>query len=577
MANRPASFLKAYKKSAGRALYFAVFLSFMSAIVLVGQCWLLAHIIHAVVFEQKTFADMAVALFTFPCFFVVKVFLSQMSEVLAFNGALHIKKQVRKDLQNHLKKAGPLYVVKEGSAALLTSLVEGVEAIEGYYTRFVPAVMLCVAVPLAIVLLVFPLDWISGLVMLFTAPLIPVFMILIGRGTEALNQRQWRKLARMGNHFLDLIQGLTTLKLFNASRRKADSVTRIAEQYKRDTMEVLRVAFLSSLVLEFFATVSIAVIAVLIGFRLLYGEMGFFHGFFILLLAPEFYLPLRKMGGAYHAKMEAVGAAEKMADIMASPVSIKKHEITTDINRAKINISFDDVHFSYHEGEKVLKGLSFDIREGECVALVGPSGAGKSTIMALLLGFIEPDQGEIRINGVSLSELNIKSWRQHLSWIPQKPTLFYGSVLDNLKLGHKQASMREIERLCDKLCAADFIEKLPQKYNTIIGEQGYGLSGGQVQRLALVRAFLREAPLVLMDEPSASLDKVTENVLQKVLPALTKEKTVLTIAHRLHTIRHADKILFIENGEVIEQGIHDDLLKSHGAYAALVQQAGGRE
>lgn len=577
MKDRPASFLKAQKSYAGRSFFYSILFSLLGALVLIGQSWLLAYIINAVVFEAKTYGDVSFLLVLFPVVFLTKVFLSQYAEILLYKGASSIKANLRRSLHDHIKKAGPLYVIREGSAALIATLTEGIETIEAFYTRYIPAVKLAVLIPFAILLVAFPFDWVSALVLLVTAPLIPFFMILIGKGTEKLNQKQWRKLARMSNHFLDMIQGLTTLKLFNASHRKAETISKTALQYKNDTMEVLRIAFLSSLVLEFFATVSIAIIAVLIGFRLLYGEMAFFEGFFILLLAPEFYQSLRKMGGAYHAKMEAIGAAEKMEEIMQASDFVCQTEdrkaVSNDfIEETAIQISFKDVSFSYSEGTHVLNKLNFDIEKGEHIALVGPSGAGKSTILALLLGFITPDEGEIRINNMPLSALNMRLWRSCLSWIPQKPTLFYGTILDNLRLGNEDISEDLIKERCRQFCATEFIESLPYQYNSLIGEQGYGLSGGQIQRLALVRAFLQDSPLLLLDEPSASLDRVTENLLHDVLPKLTKDKTVITIAHRLHTIKDADRILFLEEGNLVEDGSHEALCRQEGRYADLIRQ-----
>ncbi|MFP4387285.1 MAG: ABC transporter ATP-binding protein/permease, partial [Alphaproteobacteria bacterium] len=343
------------------------------------------------------------------------------------------------------------------------------------------------------------------------------------------------------------------------------------DEYRRDTMSVLRLAFLSSVTLEFFSTVSIALVAVFIGFRLMWGEMDFFSGFFILLLAPEFYLPLRKMGGAYHARMEAIGAVGKMIDILDAPLSVHGKKPLPLSAEHNICIRFEGVSFSYDSRQDYsLKDLSFEVRAGERVAIVGSSGSGKSTVFSLLLGFALPQHGEIYINGSALSELDISIWRQNLGWIPQSPTLFYGSVLDNIRLGCRAVSRKRVESLCERLGLDTFIQSLPQGYDTFVGEQGYGLSEGQVQRVAVARAFLRDTPLILMDEPTASLEMKTEDLLQRAMHELRREKTVLTIAHRLHTITNADKILFLEDGQLVARGSHHDLYRNHAPYARLI-------
>jgi ATP-binding cassette subfamily C protein CydD len=456
----------------------------------------------------------------------------------------------------------------ERSGEISTTLSDGIEALDGYYARFLPAMALAVWVPLSILVFVFPLDWQSALVMLLTAPLIPFFMVLIGKGAERLNRDQWRKLSRLGARFLDTIQGLGTLKMFNATRREAQLIARASEEYRVSTMKVLRVAFLSSLALEFFATISIAVVAVLIGFRLLFGEMDFLAGFFVLLLAPEFYLPLRSLGTHYHGRMDAIAAVERMIEILQTPGPVETDRSLVP-EATQHTIRFDRVAFAYDE-RPALNEVSFTIEPGERVALVGPSGAGKSTVVNLLLGFIQAQSGEIRIDGNRLDDIDLAWWRRQIAWIPQRPRLFHGSVAENVALGREALSTTDIHDALTQANALEFVEALPQGLDTLIGDGGQGLSGGQTQRLALARAFARDAQLLILDEPTAHLDRESEALLQQSISSFARKRSLLTVAHRLQTIRDADRIIVIADGRVAQQGSHSELVNDSGIYRKLI-------
>ena len=573
-------FLKSQKNTTSKWLYLAIGLGLFSGFLLIAQAWFLARTVNAVIFEKQTLSDVEPWLWLLLSVFIIRAILAWASEQAAFHAAAKIKRNLRDRLHRHLQAIGPIGSGDDRSGERVNTLVDGVEALENYYARYLPAMSLVVLIPLSILVFVFPIDWVSGLVMLGTAPLIPFFMILIGKGTESLNKKQWRKLARMSAHFLDMIQDLTTLKIFNTSKHEAKVIARISDDYRKSTMSVLRVAFLSSLVLEFLATVSIAIVAVLIGFRLYYGEMDFLLGFFVLLLAPEFYLPLRNMGTHYHARMEAIGAAEQMLDILDTTVVLSKNKESnqgkqtllpkTPLTNA-LSISFKQVSFSYDENRQALDNFNLEIKASEKVALIGESGAGKSTVVNLLLGFIHLDdennsnfngECEILINGQSLSTFDIEHWRQQVAWVPQRPYLFHGSIEDNIRLGNSNAIDNDIKKAAKSANALDFIEALPDAFNTQIGERGQGLSGGQIQRIALARAFLKNAPVLILDEATANLDKDSEALIQQSIKVLSKDKTVITIAHRLNTIKDADKIVVMAKGKAVEVGTHQTLLSS---------------
>jgi ATP-binding cassette, subfamily C, bacterial CydD len=449
----------------------------------------------------------------------------------------------------------------EQSGSIISSLTEGLDALQGYYGRYLPAMTTTVFLPLGILVLVFPVDSISGIVMAVTAPLIPLFMVLIGKGAESLSQRQWKKMSFMAGYFLDVIRGLTTLKLFNASRREAEMIGRVCEEYRRDTMAVLRIAFLSSLTLEFFATVSIAIVAVLIGFRLLWGQISFQQGFFVLLIAPEFYLPLRRMGVYYHARMDAIGAAEKIAALVAYPplANASQAEMPAGI---KMRIRFDHVSFSYEDGRPALDDVCFLIKEEQSAALVGPSGSGKSTILALLLGFIEPQSGQIFINDVPLQSISKDEWWASMGWIPQNPTLFSGTVENNIRMAYPAASNEEIQD-CARRAQIDFLARL-------VGEKGRGLSGGQIQRVAIARALIRKPRLLLLDEPTACLDAITETLVDNALAEYSQGHTAITVAHRLHTIQQSDIIIVLDRGKIVAQGTHEELAAQSSYYRSCL-------
>ncbi|UOG91595.1 MAG: thiol reductant ABC exporter subunit CydD [Candidatus Thiothrix sulfatifontis] len=566
--------LKGWKTHSGFWLKAAVAIGLTSGLLLIAQAWLLANVVNAVVFAEAALADVMPSLWGLLALFLLRAGLAWASEQAAFHAAVQVKLAIRAQLYQQVQQLGPAWLTGERSGDLLNTLSDGVEALEAYYARYIPAMSLMALVPLAILVFVLANDWLSAVVMLVTAPLIPVFMILIGKGTEKRNQQQWQQLARMSAHFLDVIQGLTTLKLFNASRREAQVVAQISDQYRQSTMSVLRVAFLSSFALEFFATVSIAIVAVLIGFRLFWGEMDFLYGFFVLLLAPEFYLPLRNMGTQYHARMAAIGAAEKMVEVLEEK-GRKKGEVMCVPELRTHSLVLQNLSFTYPDARTALSNLSLDIHPNETLAIVGASGAGKTTLINLLMGFLQPQSGQILIGNTPLTAISPEVWRKQLAWLPQKPQLFPGTVADNIRLGNPTATLAQVQAAAEQAYAAEFIVKLPHGYDTLIGEAGQGLSGGQVQRIALARAFLKDAPLVILDEATANLDRASETLVQAGVERLAQGRTLVMIAHRLRTVQAADRIVVLDQGQVSAIGTHAELLENSPLYRQMQAAYGG--
>ena len=600
---RGASPMKLDRRLLGRAqaarcpLALAVGLGAGGGVVIVAQAYLLSLVVSQIFLDGSTLGGVLPLLGAFLLLSLVRAGLTWGAEVAAGRVASRVKHDLRARLAAHLLALGPAYARGERSGELANTAVEGIEALDAYFRQYLPQLALAALVPLTVLFLVFPLDWLSGLVMLLTAPLIPVFMVLIGSLAENLTRRQWTSLSRMSAHFLDVLQGLTTLKLLGRSREQLQVIAQISDQFRGATMGVLRVTFLSALVLEMVATISTAVVAVQIGLRLLYGHLSFQQGFFVLLLAPEFYLPLRMLGARFHAGMQGVAAAQRIFEVLETPApgdatcSPARPATTGDREvgqrailvagdqapeTARLDLCFSGVHYAYDDGERpALNGLSFDLPHGGAVALVGPSGAGKSTVAYLLLRFIEPDQGTITVGGRSLRELPAAAWREQVAWVPQNPYLFHGTIAENIRLARPDASDDQVARAARGASAHLFVEALPQGYETIIGERGARLSGGEAQRIALARAFLKDAPLLILDEATANLDPEIEALVQEAMARLLPGRTALIIAHRLSTVYRADRIAVVDRGRLVEEGTHDGLMQRDGLYRRLVGAYGG--
>lgn len=569
---RPETWLKSFLPQVRAPLRRSMLLGLLNGVLLVLQAWLVAWAIAAGVMHGAPLRRIAWALAALVPVFVARFVLARVAERVAFQAGASIRRTMRADLLSHLQRLGPAWLQGQARGDLVNSVVGGVEALEGYYARYLPTMRMTALVPLVIAVAVLPTDWVSALVMLVSAPLIPFFMWMIGKGTEELNQKQWRVLAFLSARFLDTLQGLTTLKLLGASRREAAVVAQVSDDYRRSTMQVLRVAFLSSVVLEFLATVSIAVVAVMVGFRLMWGELAFLPGLFALLLAPEFYAPLRNMGTVYHLRMEAIGAAERMVQILAEPAPAPLTGSMSAPTNAPA-LAFRELSFTYPDGTVALDRCSFTAPAGCVTAVVGASGAGKSSLLHLLLRFIAPTAGAIQLDDVDLADLGDDAWLARVAWVPQRAHVFEGSVADNLRLGRPDADLDALREAAHAVGADTFIETLPQGYDTPLGERGVGLSGGQIQRLALARALLKDAPVLLLDEPTAHLDAHSQREVLAALARIARGRTVLLVTHRLHALDLADHVVVLDAGHVVEQGPMTQLRAGSGPFARLLAAA----
>lgn len=554
-------------------LYFGIGLGLAAGLLIILQAFILAHVINDVSFHGWSLVAVMPMLWALLALFVVRAALSWAGELVAFRASARIKTYLREQLLTHLLRLGPVAIAGERSADIASTMIEGVESLEPYFSRYLPQMALVSLIPLAILIAVFPEDWISGLILLIAGPLVPFFMVLVGYKAEAINQRQWKKMLLMSAHFLDVVQGLTTLKIFGRAKDEIEIVARISDDYRRTTMAGLRVAFLTSAVLEFFASLSIALVAVSLGARLLqvHASVTFYTAFFVLLLAPEFFNPLRGLSTHYHARMSAIAAAKRIFEILDMPLPEHSLDPVTYTPVREVGIAIRDLHFSYEEGRSALDGVNADFPAGKVTALVGVSGAGKSTLANALLGFVHPDSGTILVNGqVPLQAIEPELWWKQLAWVPQNPRIFHGSIAENIRIARPDADMSAIREAARNAHALDFIEALPQGFDSMVGDLGQGLSGGQIQRIALTRAFLKNPPLFILDEATANLDMENEALVLDAMQKLIQGRTAIVIAHRLATAMRADQVMVMDAGKVVESGTHQDLLAAGGFYARLV-------
>lgn len=573
MVISPTTWLREQSRPVRRLLRAGIAAGAAQAVAMCAGAWLVAHVLAEAIFAARPLGELWPALAALPLLAVARFALALLQRHVTFEAGARVSAGMRLSLEQRLRRLGPRWAAQQSSGDMVTRLVDGVDALIPYYAGYLPQVALAALIPLVILLVVLLADPWSALVLLLTAPLIPLFMVLVGHAAEQASQRRWLRLRRMGARFMDALSGLTTLRLLRATTREQALLAATGEAYRQETMAVLRIAFLSALVLEFFATVSIAVLAVLIGFRLMWGTLGFEPGLFVLLLAPELFMPLRALGTQRHRRMEAAAAAEDLIALLAIPddeASASCAPAPREFAAARVGVAFEQVGFGYAPDRQVLHDLAFDLEAGAQLTVVGTSGSGKSTLFHLLMGFAAPQGGRILINGEDLTTLAPAAWRRHIAWVPQRVHVFHGTLRDNLLIAAPQADARQLDRAVQAAALVPVIARLPQGLDTPLGEHGQGLSGGERQRLALARAWLRDAPLLLLDEPTQHLDAATAAVVDRALARLGEGRTVIRIAHRLDTIAADEQVAVMAEGRIVEAGTASALGAAQGAFARLL-------
>lgn len=553
-----------------------IVLATLSALILVAQTYFLATLLDKLIMQNVSRDELIPYFLGLIIGFGIRAIILWAREKIGFQSGQLLRTHIRQKILDKIHLVGPATINQKPAGSWASIMLEQVENLHNFYARFLPQQSLSAIVPVVILIAVFPLNWAAGLILMITAPLVPLFMIIVGIAAADNSQKNMDTLSRLSAQFLDRLRGLETLRLFNRTSEQTEHIENATEDFRETTMDVLKLAFLSSAVLEFFTSISIALMAVYFGFSYL-GQIEFgtyntpltlFTGFFCLILAPEFYQPLRDLGAYYHDRAAGIGAADAIVDFLESDyLTVHQNEKTISLESA-VEISAENLVVLSTQGSALTKPLNFQIPANHNVALVGQSGAGKTSLMNVILGFL-PYEGSLKINGQELRESNLADWRKHIAWVGQNPLLLQGTIKENLLLGDIQANDEEINQALICSQAKEFTDKLGLHHE--IKDGGLGVSVGQAQRLAIARALLRKGDLLLLDEPTASLDAQSENLVLHSLNEASQHQTTLMITHRIEDLKQCDQIFVMQRGEIVQQGKFTEL-QHEGFFAELLAQ-----
>ena len=565
--------LREQQKTVKKYLLLNVFFGAISALFMMGQMALIALMLHKIIIEHQTASQFIAEIGLLFGSFTARAVLIWLREQMGFKAGKTLRLHLRQQIIQKLLAVGPMSLQQKPTGSWANLMLEQVENLHNFYARYLPQQFLSLIVPILILCVVFPINWAAGLILFSTLPLLPIFMALAGIKAVEANQRNIGVLSRMSGQFLDKLRGLETIRLFGQAEKQTEQIYQSTEDFRLSTMDVLKMAFLSSAVLEFFTAISIAVMAVYFGFTFLgeldfggYGvAVGLFTGFFCLMLAPEFYQPLRELGVFYHDKAAAIAAADNIETFLNEEVL--SHQVSQkDFQNQPLVIQAKDCVVLSVQGKCLTQPLNFEICEKQHIALVGQSGAGKSSLMNMLLGFL-PYEGSVTINGVELRELNLSQWRAKLAWVGQNPQLIRGSLKENILLGNRKVSEQSLEQALSRSKADEFVYRLGLEHQ--VQDSNAGISGGQAQRIAIARALLRDYELLMLDEPTASLDLQSEQQVLEALQHLSQQNTTLMITHRVEDLANCDEIWVMKKGEIIQKGKFAEI-KSQGDFAELL-------
>ena len=565
--------LREQQKIVKKYLLLNVFFGAISALFMMGQMALIALMLHKIIIEHQTASQFIAEIWLLFGSFTARAVLIWLREQIGFKAGKTLRLHLRQQIIQKLLAVGPMSLQQKPTGSWANLMLEQVENLHNFYARYLPQQFLSLIVPILILCVVFPINWAAGLILFSTLPLLPIFMALAGIKAVEANQRNIGVLSRMSGQFLDKLRGLETIRLFGQAEKQTEQIYQSTEDFRLSTMDVLKMAFLSSAVLEFFTAISIAVMAVYFGFTFLgeldfggYGvAVGLFTGFFCLMLAPEFYQPLRELGVFYHDKAAAIAAADNIETFLNEEVL--SHQVSQkDFQNQPLVIQAKDCVVLSVQGKCLTQPLNFEICEKQHIALVGQSGAGKSSLMNMLLGFL-PYEGSVTINGVELRELNLSQWRAKLAWVGQNPQLIRGSLKENILLGNREVSEQSLGQALSRSKADEFVYRLGLEHQ--VQDSNAGISGGQAQRIAIARALLRDYELLMLDEPTASLDLQSEQQVLEALQHLSQQHTTLMITHRVEDLANCDEIWVMKKGEIIQKGKFAEI-KSQGDFAELL-------
>ncbi|HDR1084492.1 cysteine/glutathione ABC transporter permease/ATP-binding protein CydD [Pasteurella multocida] len=565
------------QKPIRRLLNLNIMLASVSSVILVINTYFLANLLHHLIMLNTARHELLPSFIGLVIGFALRAIILWVREQIGFKCGRILRNILRQKILDKIHQVGPATINNKPAGSWATIMLEQVENLHNYYARYLPQQALSAIVPVVILIAIFPLNWAAGLVLMITAPLIPIFMILVGIAAADSSQKNMATLAKLSGQFLDRLRGLETLRLFNRTEEQTQHIEKNTEDFRETTMDVLKMAFLSSAVLEFFTSISIALMAVYFGFSYL-GELNFgiydapltlFVGFFCLILAPEFYQPLRDLGTYYHDRAAGIGAADVIVDFLeANHTTAQSTAQQNPHIESAVEICAENLVILSPQGKPLTQALNFLLPAGSHTAIVGQSGAGKTSLFNAILGFLTY-QGSLKINGIELKEMNITQWRKHIAWVGQNPLLLQGSIKENLLLGDIEATDVQIDQALCLAQAKEFTDKLG--LNSEIKDGGLGVSVGQAQRLAITRALLRQGHLLLLDEPTASLDAQSENLVLQALQHMSQQQTTLMITHRIEDLKQCDTILVMQQGAIVQQG-HFEQLKNTGFFAELLTQ-----
>lgn len=553
--------------------------SLLMAAAIVGQSFFVVSIIQQLFLDGAAFSSIKSAVFLLLSMLLLRTFFQYMIKRAGINMAQTAKVSIREKLLAHFTKQ-PMIDADKGQSGQKTSLfMDTVDEIEGYFSKYLPQVIQSVGIVLIVWIVIFILNWTSGLIILVSAPFIPIFMMIIGVKTKDKSKEQLTQLAAFSGTFLDTLQGLPTVKLFGRSAEQRSKIDKGSTSFRDATMGVLKIAFTNSLALEFIAMLSIGLIALEIAIRMIiFQNLHFFTGFFVLLLAPELFSQLKQLGSAFHSGRASMGAASRVEETLEEETTPVPWGDTPLKEEKAPELRFEQAAFHYEQGQFQLEPISLRILPYEQAAIIGKTGAGKSTLLYLLAGLLPAREGSFLIDGIPQEKVKKADWFQKVSYLSQQPYIFTGTVRENILLGSLvEKSDQSIQEVAAQAGIWEWISALPNGLDTIIGEGGRGLSGGEKQRIAIARTLLKKPQILFFDEPTTGLDIQTEQILQTSLETLKKHATILTVAHRLHTIRNADKIFLLDQGKVIGTGTHEELYQNNQMYQQMVTtQRGGQ-